>query len=392
VPPKCFPFNAGYYTREIRDGQAHMQRVKINRVWTVLALLGALLLLGRSTRPWVELGPSQQVVSINPKMGVHTRLTDEVEPWKIQRTYRMVREMGASWAVEYFLWAAHEPASGVYDWSHADLVVDHAVNQGVKLIARLGYVPEWARPSKTSPLLLTEEHYADFTRFAAAFARHFQGRVNYVVVWNEPNLSQEWGYRPVDPAAYTDLLCRTYRAVKAANPDVQILGGALAPTLAPQGSEWALNDLVYLQGMYDAGAASCFDLLAVHSYGWTFGPDEPASQDTVNFSRVELLRDVMVRNGDGAKHIMITEGGWNDHPRWTKAVRPAERVAYTVRAYRKALEEWPWVDALCIWAFRYPRPAGTYQDYYTFVDGNFQPKPIYLAVQRYASGGEEALR
>jgi polysaccharide biosynthesis protein PslG len=365
--------------------------VKDNRVWVPLVCVIALVLLSRSNRPWVEFGPQQHVVSVNPKIGVHTRLTDEVEPWKVQRTWEMVREMGAAWGVEYFLWAAHEPARGVYDWTHADLVVDHAVNQGVKLIARLGYVPEWARPPKTSPLLLTEEHYDDIARFVAEFARHFRGRVSQIVIWNEPNLSQEWGYRPVDPAAYTEMLCRAYAAAKEANPDVQILAGALAPTLAPPGSEWGLNDLDYLQGMYDAGAKGCFDILAVHAYGWTFPPDAPASPDAINFNRVELVREVMVRNGDGDKHVIITEGGWNDHPRWTKAVRPAQRAAYTVRAYQKALDEWPWVDALCLWAFRYPRPAGTYQDYFTFVDGDFQPKPIYLAVQRYATSQEEAL-
>ena len=84
---------------------------------------------------------------------------------------------------------------------------------------------------------------------------------------------------------------------------------------------------------------------------------------------------------------MITEGGWNDHPRWTKAVRPAQRVAYSVAALRDGPRtSWPWVDAVCLWAFRYPRPARTYQDYYTFVDGDFRPKPIYEALQRYASG------
>ncbi len=77
--------------------------------------------------------------------------------------------------------------------------------------------------------------------------------MKYIVVWNEPNLSQEWGYRTPNPAEYTELLKRTYRAVKAANPEVQVLAGALAPTLAPPGSEWAMNDLDYLQGMYDAG-------------------------------------------------------------------------------------------------------------------------------------------
>jgi hypothetical protein len=99
-----------------------------------------------------------------------------------------------------------------------------------------------------------------------------------------------------------------------------------------------------------------------------------------------LLHEIMLRNGDSNKHVMITEAGWNDHPRWTKAVRSAQRIDYTMRAYEIALREWPWVDALCIWAFRYPRPASTYQDYYTFVGADFQPKPIYLEVQAYSQG------
>ena len=356
------------------------------RILALFAIMLTLVLPARSYRHWVEFGLQQQVVTQNPKMGVHTRLTDEVEPWKIQRTLELVREMGAPWIVEYFLWAAHEPSRGTFDWSHADLVVDHAVNQGLTVIARLGYVPEWARPARSSHLLLDETGYDDFARFAAAFADHFRGRVRYIIIWNEPNLSQEWGFRPVDPAAYTEMLRRVYPAVKAVNPDVSLLAGALAPTLAPPGSEWGMNDLDYLQQMYDAGAAPYFDILAAHAYGWTFAPDDPPSLDAVNFRRVELEHDIMVRNGDDAKHVMITEGGWNDHPRWTKAVRPGQRIEYTIEAYDWALKQWPWVDALCMWAFRYPRPAGTYQDYYTFVGVDFQLKPIYLEVQAYARG------
>ena len=65
---------------------------------------------------------------------------------------------------------------------------------------------------------------------------------------------------------------------------------------------------------------------------------------------------------------------------------PSQRAAYTLRAYQKASEEWPWVEAVVLWAFRYPRPANTYQDYFTFVTTDFTPKPIYFAVQRYARG------
>ena len=68
----------------------------------------------------------------------------------------------------------------------------------------------------------------------------------------------------------------------------------------------------------------------------------------VNFRRSELLRDIMVKNGDAATPAIITEGGWNDHPRWTRAVRPAQRIVYTLRAYDIALQEWPCLDALCL--------------------------------------------
>ena len=58
-----------------------------------------------------------------------------------------------------------------------------------------------------------------------------------------------------------------------ANPDITVLAGALAPTLEPAGSPWGLNDLVYLDQMYTAGAADYFDGLAVHVYGLTFPPE-----------------------------------------------------------------------------------------------------------------------
>ncbi len=360
-------------------------RVQHRDVLRFLVVLVLALILAAPPRPLVVLGPPQTVQTINPKMGMHTRLTDEVEPWKIKRTFEMVREMGAAWVVEYFPWAYAEPQPGVFDWTHADLVIDHAHAQGLKLIARLGYVPAWARPKNTTPLYLDEAQYDEFANYVKQFVTRYRGRVDYIVIWNEPNLALEWGYRPVDPAAYARLLQVSYQAAKAANPDVQVLGGALAPTLAPAGSPYGMDDLVYLQRLYDAGAAAYFDILAAHAYGWAFAPDDPPDPEVVNLRRLELLRDVMVRNGDGAKKIIVTEAGWNDHPRWTKAVRPAQRISYTLGTFELA-RQWDWLQAFCLWAFRYPAPTHTYQDYFTFVASDFVPKPIYLELQRYARG------
>ena len=376
-PHKSLPMRTGWLGRPRRG------------VWPRLAALALVIALVASAAPppLVTVGPQQVVHSINPKMGVHTRLSDEVEEWKIKRSLEMVRSMGASWIVEFFPWAYVEPnRPGEGKWQHSDMVIRHAVAQGLTVVARLGFVPEWARPKESTPLHLEEAHYADFGNYIHDFVARYRGQVNYIIIWNEPNLSLEWGYRPVDPASYTRMLQVAYRRAKEANPEVQVLAGALAPTLAPPGSEWGMEDTAYLQAMYDAGAAPYFDVLAIHAYGGKFPPDEPAAPDAINFARAGLLHQIMQRNGDGHKPAIITEGGWNDHPRWTRAVRPAQRIEYTLRAYQKVLEDWDWCLAFAPWAFRYPAPLRTYLDYYTFVTSDFQPKAIYLEVQRYALG------
>lgn len=328
-------------------------------------------------------GPPQSVSTQHPVTGVHTRLTDEVEEWKIKRSLEMVRQMGAPWIVEFFPWAYYHARDGGIAWQHPDMVVRHAAAQGLQVIARIGLTPQWARPEETPLTYLDESAYDDFATFAAAFAARYRGQVNYLIVGNEPNLSYEWGYRQTSPADYVALLRTVYPAVKAANPDITVLGGALAPTLEPPGSPWGLNDLLYLQGMYDAGAAPYFDALAVHTYGLTFPPDAEPHPDILNFRRVELVRDVMLANDDEATPIFITESGWNDHPRWTRAVRPGQRISYTIDALRYAEENWPYVELVAIWAFRFPAPTSSYMDYYTLVTPEFIRKPIYTAIQTY---------
>ena len=356
------------------------------RLLLPLVCLICLLILSASVPLMdVPLGPQQTVTTVNSKMGVHTRLTDEVEAAKIKRTLEMVRQMGAPWIVEYFPWAYLEPSPGFYDWTHADLVVDHANRQGLTVIARLGLVPDWARPEGTASTYLRPDRYDDFGRFVGAFVEHFQGRVAYIVIWNEPNLAQEWGFQPISPEDYARMTEITYRQAKEANPSVQVLVGALAPTLAPPGSEWGMDDLEYLRRLIAAGAGHHFDILAVHSYGWVYPADAPPNPGIVNFRRTELVRQVMVEHGLGDKPIIITEGGWNDHPRWTRAVKPAQRIRYTVMAYRLA-QDWNWCQAVALWAFRYPWSARSYLDYFTFVTPDFDPKPIYWEVRRYARG------
>ena len=362
---------------------------------TVLALivLLALQLGARVPRPEAAAAPTptpppQQVQTRNPKLGIHTRLTDEADPAKIQRTLQMVREMGARWVIEYFPWAYIQPSDRAhFDWAHTDAVIDTARQQGLTLVARLDGVPAWARPPQTTWRYIDPEHYADYAAFVAAFVTRYQGRVPYIIIWNEPNLSSEWGVRPPDPAAYTALLKVASAAAHRADPTVKVLMAGLAPTLVTDAN--GMHDTQFLQGVYDAGGRDAFDLLAVHAYGNNNPPDDPPSDDVhgMNFARAAVMHDVMARNDDAAKGVIITEGGWNDSPRWVFSVKPYQRIEYTIRAYEKAQAEWPWCLAVGLWAFRLPTPAYTYMDNYTFVTPDFIPRPIYDEVRKYAVPG-----
>ncbi|MCL4545944.1 MAG: hypothetical protein M1118_15360 [Chloroflexi bacterium] len=327
--------------------------------------------------------PPSRLSALHPKIGVHTRLTNEVEPIKIRRTLDLVAQMGASWIVEYFPWSYLQPDPDTYHWDHSDVVIRSAVERGLTVIARVDLVPDWARPLTSTGRYLPAANYPLFARFLATFARRYQGLVGYLVVWNEPNTAFEWGYRKPDPAAYTALLRTVYPAVKDADPLMQVVTAGLAQTI--EQSDNALDDLIYLQRMYDHGAAQWFDLVAAHPYGETLPASAPPAPSVLDFQRVVLLRAVMERNGDAGKQILITEAGWNSAPLWTHAVLPAQRITYTIQAYEMAAT-WGWDLALCIWQFRLPFLTGTAQDYATFVEPDFTLEPIYYAVQAYAHG------
>jgi polysaccharide biosynthesis protein PslG len=183
-----------------------------------------------------------EVQTVNSKIGVHTRLTDEADPAKITETLQMVHDMGAPWDVEYFPWNYIQPNGPTeYDWTHADLVVNAAAAQGLKLVARIDGVPWWARPEKTTWRYLDRNNFPDYAYFLYAFASRYKGKVHYYVIWNEPNLSSEWGQRQVNPEDYTALLKLVYPRIKEADPDAVVVAAGLAPTLEPETSEWGLR-------------------------------------------------------------------------------------------------------------------------------------------------------
>ena len=228
--------------------------------------------------------------------------------------------------------------------------------------------------------------------------KRYKGRIDYVQIWNEPNIFPEWGNRPVDPAQYVELLKIAYRRAKEANPNVRVLCAPLAITLGqahPEPGKWtAMNDLDYLEAMYKAGAAEYFDIYSANAFGMDRSPEDLPDPAVLNFQRVLLHREIMERYGDQDKAVWFNEYGWNAAPEsfpanrllWQR-VSEREQADYTVRGITMARDQWPWAGVFMVWYFRQAGqiPTDRADYYFRMVDTDFTPRPLYLAVQSAAA-------
>jgi polysaccharide biosynthesis protein PslG len=373
-----------------------------------LAIIGATLLFTRG----VTYGVSTQQVGNLPanRYGVNVELDKIVREEDLQRSVHMIQAAGFGFVRQVFAWNEIEiSAKGDYfdhkndksAWDKYDRLVDAANAAGLQFIARLERPPEWAREpgsAETAP----PGSYDDYGDFVAAFVQHFKGRIRYIQIWNEPNRFEDWGYQPVDPASYARLLRIGYARAKQADPSIVVLSAALTPT-----TDCCVKnrpDPVYLQQMYDAGARGSFDVLGAQAYGLRAGPEDPwqdlpwrpndarkavIDSHNTNFGRVVLDRNVMVRNGDAAKPVWVSEFGWNALPSgWTGDASPwgsvtlQQQAAYTVDGYRRAQREWPWLGVMSLWLFQDPAPAqNDPTQFFGLVDQQFQPRPVYDAIR-----------
>lgn len=327
---------------------------------------------------------------VNP-YGANFFLAREVELWKQEKTLEMAQEAGIGWIKQQFSWEEIEPErKGDFDWAKYDRIVDLAERHGMELIARLDRPPAWARQSSPLPASPPDD-LADYGDFVYEFVRRYRGRVRYVQIWNEPNLSAEWGFQRVDAVAYTRLLEVAYRRAKEADPNVVVLSAPLAITLEDASMRDNHNDLIFLEQMYQAGAGDYFDILSANAFGLDLPPEDPPAPDVLNFRRVELHREIMERFGDEGKPIWLNEYGWNAPPAsfpeelltWER-VTEEEQADYTVRGIAWARENWSWLGVINIWYFRQvgdvPPERPVY--YFALVDPEFNPRPVYEAVRR----------
>ena len=385
-------------------------------------LVFVLLILDVAALAWLAVRPSEiegaqrewrtarriPFTDVSP-YGARFFLDEEPDDWNRAKTVEMASAAGIRWAKQHFQWYAIEPRKGHFDWAKYDQIVNLYRAQGIEVIARLDFPPAWVAPAEWVPPEfhgVTENFppasMADYASFVAETVRHFKGRVRFFQIWNEPNLIKEWGFslaHPVAPKEYVNMLKSAAQAAKKYNPDAVILSAPLAINTEHLEQGGNLNDLDYLRGMYQAGAADYFDVLAANAFGKDDPPEAPPDAARLNFRRMELQRQVMELAGDGQTPVWMTEYGWNASPAdfpparlaWGR-VSAADQAAFTVRGVDWAAAHWPWAGVFNVWYFR---QSGRWLAddpiyYFAMVDVDFTPRRIYAAVQEAARSQEVA--
>jgi polysaccharide biosynthesis protein PslG len=362
----------------------------------------------RLTQPVSETAPMVPIEHTGlPPYGVNTFLEQEAEVAKVERSLALISDAGFSWIRQQFPWEDIEISAkddfwdhkwNVSAWAKYDRIVDLAEQYDIEIIARLDNPPAWSRSMGDAPgwTMAPPDDPDDFGDFVWAVVNRYKGRVRYYQIWNEPNIYPEWGDQPANPEAYAELLAIAYRRAKEADPNCVILAAGLAQNTEELPDELGprnMSDLLYLERMYQAGVGGSFDIMGGQLYGlWTGPMDRRASRDRTNFARAQLLRAIMVANGDAHKPIWATEVGWSAIPAdFGEApygrVSEAQQARYAVEAYQRAQQEWPWMGVMNYWFFRRPSDAERDQAWYYFrmLEPDFEPLPVYDALAEHAT-------
>ncbi|MGC8779523.1 MAG: cellulase family glycosylhydrolase [Anaerolineae bacterium] len=365
-------------------------------------------------RPRLNLAADTPVnhAGVSP-FGINVFLNEEVDPAKREETVRLAAEAGFHWLRQEFPWQDIEiHGKGDFEdrrnppprsaWDKYDQIVALAEKYGMELIVRVSTPPTWSRARGDEVgTFAPPDNYDDFGDFIYTLVTRYRGRIRYYQIWNEPNIYPEWGNYPISPEDYTALLKVAATRARAADPNVVIIAGALASTIALQPDapppHNALNDLLFLQRMYDAGAAPYFDIMAMQGYGLWSGPtDRRMHPRVMNFGRPQFVRDLMVANGDAAKPIWISEMGWNAVPdavadKRFGQVTLEQQARYTVLGYERIRREWPWIGVANVWYFKRATDewlrAGRPEAYFRLADPDFTLQPVYYSLKAYMTAG-----
>jgi hypothetical protein len=346
--------------------------------------------------------------------GIQVQESPDMNPENQALWMREVTEkLHLDWIKQQVRWENIEPEKGQFDWTRLDLALPIAADHNVKVLISVVTAPDWARDQGVD---LTRHgppaDPQDYVNFVTAIINRYPGMVHAIEVWNEQNIDREWtSTKGLSAANYVDLLRQTATAVKAIDPGIIMVSGALSPTGLSDGVR-AWDDFQYLDQLISAGLLNYADCVGAHHNGYNIGPsvawdnvpndpsasfrgpfDNPHHSWSFRSTIQTYANKIQLAGGD--QKLCITEFGWastEDLGGFPAGFEFAndntlqEQSDWLVEALNN-MEEWDIVWLAFIWNLNYGPQAGWATDNdnvpYSLIGKDWAFRPAYDAIGQW---------
>ena len=436
-----FGLPIAYEEREVNGNPQGLQLLRAQRivfeVWNVPAPGTSLGAVGRQNVPDKVKKLDNVIIPNGAKQPVTRSVAESLAPpptvrpangltgYGIQGEFRLpndgtladlVKGAGLNWVKQQIPWQEVENLPGLYFWDDTDRFVNTMNGRGLNILMSVVKAPDFYKgdPAKIGTTHGRPKDPTKLRTFMRDLASRYRGRVQAYEIWNEENLSREWGsFSSASYGQFVELMKQGYIGVKEADPNAIVVLGAPTPT-GVNDLNIAIDDLTYLQRVFahnGGEVANYFEALGVHPNGGPNAPDDtranPANtnatchggwsdHDSFFFNRYTQLYDAMVRAGITGKTVWLTEFGWAsiDGPgapgapargyEYAACNTEQHQAAFITRAFDKVRAETPYVTHMIVWNLNFQQVVPTNTDErwaFGIIRADGSPRPAFTALK-----------
>ena len=230
------------------------------------------------------------------------------------------------WLAIDLSWQAAAPKTGAVDWSRLDVLMKTAERSQVAVCISLTEAPDWAMgqagpdPEKTA-------------QWVVSLAQRYPVALKALELFPGANTRQAWGRQP-DANAYLKLWSSVNAALQKQKSPLLLVAAGLKPILANVPASEAVDDLVFLQNLYNGGIKTTLSVLSIRMDSLTGDPLQASSKEENRvFRHYEEVRQVMLKNKHESGLVWLTH---LSSPADAPFADPANQSSWLTQAYGQA--------------------------------------------------------